>query len=490
MKLLYLAIFLFFFAFYTLIMGGHLYSPDEEIMFRTAESMAQFQGFAIQPLVPGGDRFTQADASGRYYGHYGLGQPLLAVPLYYFGTGLVQVIPADWNQVFRYPGRTLYENVTRLAVSRFNQVVTAVTCLLLFHFGIVLGYTKRAALLVTLIYGLATMAMPHAKTFFSEPLATLLLLFAFYSLYSYKLTNKLRWLLWSGSALGYAIFTRIDSIITVPLYLGYLLFGLTTVTPSRWFKSAVRPIIFWLIPIGLFCGLVALYNYVRFGSVTSTGYESEGLTFSYPLLDGLYGLLFSSGRSIFLFSPPILLFFIALKTFWQEKRYESYFCCAIAVVYLLFYAKWESWAGGWCWGPRHIFQIHIFLLIPVLALFEKYIRKPHSLFWAWIVLLTAVGMFVQITAILVSFMDYHHWLLTQVPALWYSLYIPAHSSLIGYWEIVRQGIIDLFFLQLWQSSLPIWIKSLPIVAVLILLFTGYYIVRVVSLEDNRELIQA
>jgi hypothetical protein len=466
-------------------MGGHLYSPDEEVMFRTTQSLAQFRGFVIQPLEPGGDRFTQADASGRFYGHYGLGQSLLAVPLYYVGTIIAQILPPQWNEVFRYPGKSFSENITRLAVSRFNQIITALTCLLLFNFGIALGYSKKSAILVTLIYGLATIATPHSKTFFSEPLATLLLLFSFYSLFRYKQSQKIKWILWSGTALGYAIFTRIDSIITVPIFLCYLIMQIRNQKSEiRNSKSAIRNLVTWLVPIGFFCGLVALYNFVRFGSFTSTGYESEGLTFSYPILDGLYGLLFSSGRSIFLFSPPIILFIFAIKLFWQEQRNEAYFCSAIALFYVLFYSKWESWAGGWCWGPRHIFQIHIFLLIPVLVLLEKYIKKPSPAFWFSIILITAVGMFVQVTGILVSFMDYHQWLLQQVPALWYSLYIPAHSSLVGYWDIVRQGVIDIFFLQLWQSELPIWFKGLPLFVLLIMVVTGYYIIRIISRENN------
>lgn len=455
-------------------MGGHLYSPDEEVMFRTTESLSTFRGFAIQPLEPGGDRFTQADTSGRFYGHYGLGQSLLAVPLYWFGSVLTQIIPMQWNEVFRYRGRDLYGNVTRLAVSRFNQIITALTCMLLFQIGLILGYSKKSAFLVTLIYGLATIALPHSKTFFSEPLATLLLLFVFYSLYRFKQNSKINWVFWSSTALGYAILTRIDSIITLPLFFVYLIILL------KFQKGKIRILISWLIPIGLFCGIIAIYNYVRFGAITSTGYESEGLTFSYPMLDGLYGLLLSSGRSLFLFSPPIILCLYAIKSFWIERRSEAYLCIAIVIFYLLFYSKWESWAGGWSWGPRHIFQIHIFILIPLLALFEKYIRKPNPAFWLTIVLITAIGIFIQVTGILVSFMDYHRWLFTQVPELWYSLYIPVHSSLVGYWQLVRQGDIDLFIVQLWQSQLPVWVKCLPIIPFLIMVFCGYYLFRLIS----------
>lgn len=458
-------------------MGGHLYSPDEEVMFRTTKSIASFNGFAIQPLSPEGDRFTQSDASGRFYGHYGLGQSLLAVPLFWIGGLFSQLLPPQLNEIFRNPDANFQANFTRFAVSRFNQFITALTCLLLFHLGVKLGYGKKNVILVTLIYGLATIAIPHSKTFFSEPVTTLLLLFSFYSLLRFKQATQNSWIIWSGMSIGYAILTRIDSIITLPVFFIYLLILISS------HKSKIKIIGSWLIPIGIFCGLVAVYNFVRFGAFTSTGYESEGLTFSYPILDGLYGLLMSSGRSIFLFSPPVILFFFAIKAFWVEKRQEAYFCSALILFYLLFYSKWESWAGGWCWGPRHIFQIHVFLMIPIFALFDKYIKKPNPLFWISIVIISAIGLFVQFTGILVSFMVYHQWLFTQVPELWYSLYIPAHSSLVGYWQLVRQGILDLFVINLWQSQLPIWVKCLPIIPFLIMLVSGYYVFRKIS-ESN------
>ncbi|MFB3897346.1 MAG: hypothetical protein ACE14V_13675 [bacterium] len=446
-------------------------------MFRTAESIAGFRGFAIQPLSPEGDRFTQRDASGRFYGHYGLGQSLLAVPLVWLGNLISPIIPLEWNAVFRMPNIPLQANFSRFIVSRFNQCITAITCLLLFQLGIILGYHKKSVMLVTLIYGLATIAMPHAKTFFSEPVTTLLILFAFYSLLQYKHTGHISWIIWSGISIGYAILTRIDSIIILPIFFIYLVF---IIVPRQ---SKIKTLASWLIPIVIFGGLVALYNYVRFGAVTSTGYESEGLTFSYPILDGLYGLLMSSGRSILLFSPPVILFFFAIKTFWDERRQEAYFCSALILVYILFYAKWESWAGGWSWGPRHIFQVHSFMLIPLFALFDKYIKKPKSIFWISIVLITAIGLFVQITGILVSFMVYHQWLFTQVPELWYSLYIPAHSSLVGYWQIIRLGVIDLFMVNLWQSQLPVWVKCLPVIPFLIMVVTGYYIFKKIGEPD-------
>ncbi len=460
-------------------MSGHLYSPDEEIMYRTTESIAHFHGFAIQPMTSQGDRFTDIGKDGKYYGHYGLGQSLLAVPLYYIGTLISKILPSEWNSVFRtntiqYHPMTWNENVRRLAVSRFGQFTTALTCLLLLHIGLSLGYSLRNSFFLSFIYGLATIAFPFSKTFYSEPTTTLLLLLAFYCLIRYRTSHRNSLLVWTGALAGYALLTRMDTIITLPIFLIYLLR-----THSEKSKSTIynlQSTISFLLPFAFFCLLAGLFNYVRFGSFTHTGYESEGLTFSYPFLDGLYGLLMSAGKSIFIYSPPILLFFPAIKKFWQTHKEEAIFCCGIPVIYLLFYSKWESWAGGWTWGARHVFQIHAFLLIPVLALLEDYFKKPSKIFWATIAFIIGLGIFVQVPGILVSFMDYNFWFL-QHKELYYTLYFPIHSSLAGHWQILTQDTVDLFFYRLVISDLPIFARLFFLLPLFVFFMTGYFILK-------------
>ena len=34
-------------------------------------------------------------------------------------------------------------------------------------------------------------------------------------------------------------------------------------------------------------------------------------------------------------------------------------------------AKWQNWDGGWCWGPRHIVQIHLPLMLGSMFLFTQ-----------------------------------------------------------------------------------------------------------------------
>ena len=438
-------------------MGGHLYSPDEEIMFRTTESMMKMNGFAIEPLDPNGDRFTAPGKGDKRYGHYGLGQSILAIPFYITGKGMLHWMPGTINQAFRtntiaYHERTPENNLLRLAVSRLPQVTTALICVLLFNLALLLGYSYRNALLLLLVYGFCTIAFPFSKYFYSEPTTTLLILLCFYHLYRYRIKGGLKSLVWAGGFLGYAVFTRVDSIILIPVFTLYLGLVLYRQADRHWnIKLYWKPFLSFFLPLCFFAFLVGLYNFVRFGSFTYTGYESEGLTFSYPIFDGLYGLLLSSGKSIFIYSPPILLFFGAIKLFWKEHLEEAIFCAGLILSYLLFYAKWESWAGGWTWGARHVFQIHLFFMIPVLALFEKHFKDKQKSFWIPTIVLFVIGFIVQIPGVMVSFMDYN-FLFQQANPLFYTLYIPVHTSIVGQWHLLNPLTADLFFYHLWDSE--------------------------------------
>lgn len=486
-------VFLFFLGIYILLMGGHLYSPDEEIMFRVTESIASFSGFAIEPLVKEGDRFTQRGTSGHFYGHYGLGQSLLAMPLYYFGKLASQMLPSYLNNVFRtntiqYHNRSFEENIVRFTVSLFNSIITALTVLILYQFALTLGSNHKNALFLVFLYGISTIALPHAKTFFSEPLATLLILLSFYFLYKYQNSLKQSHLIFAGISLGYGIFTRLDTLITVPVFILYLTLIFFKIQSKDFNKNTqqksvcqhLKGLIFkeflFLLPVLLFCVLIGIYNYVRFGKVTSTGYESEGLRFNYPILDGLYGLLFSAGKGIFFYSPPIVLFFFAIKNFFEKYKAEAIFCILITISYLLTFACWESWAGGWCWGPRHVFQIHVFLIIPVISLLERFNYQPKKSILYLFLIFAVIGFFVQIPGILVSFMDYCYWLfeIQQIPN-YFSLYIPIHSNLIGHWYLVNKDMIDLFWFRLLVSSLPFYWKVFILIPVGLILSTGYCI---------------
>ncbi|HEV7662144.1 MAG TPA: hypothetical protein VGQ62_01320, partial [Chloroflexota bacterium] len=79
---------LFFLSLYLLTMGGHLDSPDEELMFQVTRSIAERGALDIgevgssERLVPG---LALPGVDGRSYTHYGIVSSVLSVPLYVAG---------------------------------------------------------------------------------------------------------------------------------------------------------------------------------------------------------------------------------------------------------------------------------------------------------------------------------------------------------------------------------------------------------------------
>ena len=120
---------------------------------------------------------------------------------------------------------------------------------------------------------------------------------------------------------------------------------------------------------GLLPGVAMLlsYNYLRFGSVTSTGYQKVGDVMVENVLLSLWGFLFSPGKSIFLYAPPLVLAALGLRRFWRQHRSTVLLMLATIAPLLLFYGRFPSWPGDWAWGPRYLVVAVPVLLLPVIG---------------------------------------------------------------------------------------------------------------------------
>jgi hypothetical protein len=107
----------------------------------------------------------------------------------------------------------------------------------------------------------------------------------------------------------------------------------------------------------------------------------------------LYGFLFSAGRSVFLYSPPLLLSLFTFGPFFKQHRAEAILFLLIALVYLLTYSTYGYWEGGWSWGPRFLLAPIPFLMIPLGYFLGSRIRS------AIVALLALIGAGVQIAGL-------------------------------------------------------------------------------------------
>lgn len=169
---------------------GGTRSPDSEVVYLTAQTIARLEGVDAQtglPLWPGFGVAPGRD--GKMYSVFGPVQSLVAAPLVYVAS---RIDRAGWYRsapfpipISHYQGHSLAgllhsgvqpgdlePHAERFLVSFLNTFVTSVSvvafAVLLFR----LGVTLAGAVLTALLYAFGSLAWPYAETFFSEPLAT------------------------------------------------------------------------------------------------------------------------------------------------------------------------------------------------------------------------------------------------------------------------------------------------------------------------------
>ncbi len=353
----------------------HLSSPDSELYFRTAQSLASFKGLAIQPLesetLPVVDESgrivqkkfdtfgTKTGLNGLEYSQYGIGLPLVCVPFYWFAeaTELLVPFPMNWWR--------------RICVSVVNCFVTALLAWVVFCWAVSVTRDTRAGLIAGLLFATATYGFAQSKYVYSEPLAALFLMASAWLLDEDRNNTRMLRLLLAGALAGLAILTRLDSLVAGLGFIALLWWPKPgeTINPG----ASIRKTLIAGIPVMAALGIFVLLNYLRYGDPLATGYgdQAEGFHFDTSLREGLVGLLFSSGRGLFIYSPIFILTPIALFRLGRIRSVTAWAIVAVSAGYILAMAKWQNWEGGWCWGPRHICQIAPFWAVPLAALFMK-----------------------------------------------------------------------------------------------------------------------
>jgi len=422
-----LAAFLFLFALYLLTASGHLYSPDEEAMYYVTRGLATRGDIAIEgdDLVP---MPLREGRDGRRVSPYGILPSLAALPFFTLGALLASGASVE-----------VYEYLTRFTVSLLNAPVTAATGAVLFSCVVSLGYGRRAAWLAAGAFGVASLAWPYARTFFSEPLAGLLLILAVERAYSASVRHDRRALLISGVATGLLLATRIAALVAAPFLMLYVA-AATVSCPgaSRGMAERLRVMAahLGLWSLGLVPGvaLVIGYNLARFGVPLASGYGDEASAFTTPLLTGLTGLLLSPGKSLFLYAPVAALALAGAPLLWRRWRLEVALLLSLVIAHVILYAHWHAWDGGGVWGPRLLLPIVPLLAVLATPVFERAAAGGGIGIRLIVSAILVFGTINALAGVLVN------------PAIYLNMEIPhrriyfeaAHSPLLAHWRIAAE----------------------------------------------------
>ena len=398
--------------------GGHLYSSDEETVLATALMLARGEGFALPADAEQRIVLAVAQApDGRLYGQYPPGQALAALPLMLLARAAANLAPADAANF-----------LLHLVMSVFNQVVVALLAVIMYMYARDLGASPRRALLIALTAALTSPLWQYSKTFFSEPLSALLVLTTAWQIRRghYGL---------AGVALALAPAVKYAAILF------YLPLGIYAImrAPRAWRKWLA-----FIAPLAVTVAGLALFNYARFGEAMATGYHhNQDTGYSGVPWVGWLGLTVSPGRGLLWYWPPVLLALAALRSAWREAGAEMVMVVIAALLHVVFYGEWFTWAGENSWGPRYLVPV-----IPLLALLLVWWRpRRRELTYA----LAAAGLLVQVAGVGIYFNHYYAVAGTNLPELQRKMgpyylhdfhFDPLLSPIIGHWRLLAHHAVE------------------------------------------------
>lgn len=149
------------------------------------------------------------------------------------------------------------------------------------------------------------------------------------------------------------------------------------------------------------------YNALRFGDPFRNGKLSDSLIplFGNPLA-GLLGLLVSPGKSVLLFSPPVILAILGWRAFRRAHPRLAGAVLGATLGHLALISTLTFYGGDWAWGPRYLVVLMPLWALPMpfaLERLERFGQRGRKAIVAGVV---AAGLLVQGLALSIDHQRY------------------------------------------------------------------------------------
>lgn len=438
-KKLLLYLFLFYASLYSFFSIGH-YGGDGYEEYLTAESIVLDGNTRLYDRPHDPDQLkdfrSEVGIEGRGGGIYSARSCLgVAIPLslfYAFG----HILASFFNNV-------PHDFITMLFASFYNPFTSAFAVLFIFIISNHLGFKQVTSLILSMIYGLATMAPVYTRTGFAEPTLALFLLVSVYWVLRYSENLNKRFLVYSALILSYCVLTKPIAFLFFPCLLLYILWRSFEETQSlfeRFKPAAIFAAVFIFSNIFVFA-----YNYHIYGGVFNFGgFNSISITArvaqSTHFLKGVYYYLLSPGKSLILFNLPIVLSFIGLTKVPKERRKETVLFLLIFIVNLLFFVKSFRRGSLYSWGPRYLLLSLPFLVLLIGNYYEGY-KNFIGRLCLWI--LTVAGFLIMLPCMFINQSKFYLFVVEELKLDEYLInFVPDLSPIKGAWWMFISRIMQ------------------------------------------------
>ncbi len=390
------------------VQSGELGSSDTMHRLQTAHSFWTSEPAVFPNEYP---EFGVHGRGGKLYDWYGLGQPLLLLPVDIVGTFLERLpIFADYNA-----DPTVRSILVTYATNILVSVLTALVC---YRLLTLLGFEVAHSVAGVLALLFCTTHLHYTQNMMENNYIMLLTLTGFAFQYEWLRTGSKRALVIGSATLGLNLLTRLTTGLDLIAAGVFLLLVL-------WFEKAGKRE-FWdraivyaktALPVYLFFLLIdRAYQLYRFGTLTDTyvhyftlehRLHDPSLPAKYPWETpfnvGFLGPLISAQKSIFMFDPLIALTMLVIIFGWKRfsAGMKAYIVAALFLVlaYICFYARYTVWSGDFAWGDRYVstaVQMAAFVSVPLLLKFREHFGK---LIWIVGIFLIGASLIIQIASL-------------------------------------------------------------------------------------------
>ncbi|MFX1466111.1 MAG: hypothetical protein ACFFA5_06540 [Promethearchaeota archaeon] len=389
-------LFLLTFVIYSISIA-HYYSPDESSYWLLTVSITDFHNLyvdqALEIYTPW--KLESRMGIGYYNGHYYStlppGQSFIAIPFFLIGKGI-------WVLLYSLGINMSYISVTYVPMAMLSSMSAALTIVLFHNLLTELKFNDNSALLTSITLAFGTTSWIYAKTFFAQSLSMFLNFFVVYLIILNTKYEKTNGHFFAGIIMGIAVTVRFSNIlISIPILIYFILKSQT-----------VKAFILFIIGILPALSLLLLYNFLCFDNPFIMGYYYDLLydytsissVFSTNPFFGLYGLLFSPGRGLFIYSPILILSIPGFLYFFKSNKEEATLFILSFCAILLFYSAYTWWHAGLSFGPRFLTDILPCFVLPLGKTVEKFSSNKYFLVFFYILL--GFSVFTQIIGVLTS----------------------------------------------------------------------------------------
>ena len=337
---------------------------------------------------------------GQYYSPFGLLQSLYDVPFYLIGTAL-----ADLGD---FPiGKP--DTVPKALVSLSQTLLAALVVWQFFRLAAVVSGSLAAALPAGLTIAFGSLLWPYSQFGFGQPLACITLLLATAQAYTGIRLQQPSRLTWSGVWLGLSVLSRHEMALAI-IPLGVWVAGAGSGGPIERRQRLVT----WLPGVTAGMAIWLVYNAARFGHPLDTGHLRDPVPgFGSPIAEGLMGLLFSPGASLFVYSPFAAFGVLGLVWLARRDKAAAALFGSLSLAYVVFYATLGNWMGGRSYGGRYLLIILPYLGIGWAVVLGRLTPRARGAVFG---VVAAAGILVQLPGVLVDYAKVSQQAFADAPA--------------------------------------------------------------------------